>query len=418
MKRIRLGLFTAGLLLLVAGVAEARIKLTTLPERESVRIDIRDGRYTLVEEERVLTLQEGENHVDFSWAGTRVHKDTILFRVIRAEGEVTVVTTSYPANENALTWVVGAETAGAAVIRISYLVDNLETEPAWQGVVSADESTMLLKLYQTVTNTSGESFGPATVQPGVGRSEVDGFLNGTRKRLLAARFDEVPIEKRFVFDPAVDGGNVRLHYRIRNDVAHGLGVFPLPYGKARLFIKESPGAEDGEGAEEAFDGRSQAFLGEDWLAYTPLFGETELFLGVSKDLTVERHLMKNREPHEKTIRHIDLDGRWKEIESPYRDLVTVIRYRLENYRSRNGEPVPTTILLREALEGEWELASVEMKEILGERNERTESVIPHGDLVRAERKDVNNLEVAVTVPPTSVERKYDLLLTIIRKNRR
>jgi hypothetical protein len=426
MNATRLKLVMAGLLLLSAGTAEARIKLTTLPERESVRIDIRGARYTLVEEERVLTLQAGENAVDFSWAGTRVHKDTILFRVIRAAGEVSVVTTTYPEGENALTWIVGADTAGPAVVRISYLVDNLGAEPSWQGLVSADESTMRLSLYQTVTNTSGESFGPATVQPGVGRTEVDGFANGARKRLLAARFEQVPVEKRFVYDHRVDREQVRMYYRLVNDGAHGLGAFPLPRGKARLFIRERGGAEAGggtgvqdEGAVvDAFAGRSQAFLGEDWLAYTPLFGTAELFLGVSKDLSIERHIMTDREVREKTIRHIDLDGRWKEIESPFRDSVTVIRYRLENFRTKNGEPVPTTVLLREHLEGEWELETVELREILGERNDRTERTLPHAGRVRPERTDVSGLEIAVEVPPTEVERKYDLLLTVVRKNRR
>ena len=44
--------------------AEARIKLTTLPERDTVRVDIQNGRYTLVEEERTVNLQAGRNQVD------------------------------------------------------------------------------------------------------------------------------------------------------------------------------------------------------------------------------------------------------------------------------------------------------------------------------------------------------------------
>ena len=96
--------------------APARTKLTTLPERETVRVDIQNGRYTLVEEERTVNLQAGRNQVDFSWANINIDKESIVFRVIRADGEVHVLNTNYPPNENALYWIVSAEKAGPAVI--------------------------------------------------------------------------------------------------------------------------------------------------------------------------------------------------------------------------------------------------------------------------------------------------------------
>ena len=58
--------------------------MTTLPERDSVRIDIQNGRFTLVEEERTVNLQQGRNQVDFSWANIGIDKDSIVFRVIKA----------------------------------------------------------------------------------------------------------------------------------------------------------------------------------------------------------------------------------------------------------------------------------------------------------------------------------------------
>ena len=53
-----------------------------------MRIDIQNGRYTLVEEERTVNLQQGRNQVDFSWANINIDKDSIVFRVIKADGEV------------------------------------------------------------------------------------------------------------------------------------------------------------------------------------------------------------------------------------------------------------------------------------------------------------------------------------------
>jgi len=84
----------AALSVIAAATAEARIKLTTLPERESVRIDIRNGRFTLVEEERTVNLQAGRNQVDFSWANINIDKDSIVFRVIKSDGEVNVLNTN------------------------------------------------------------------------------------------------------------------------------------------------------------------------------------------------------------------------------------------------------------------------------------------------------------------------------------
>ena len=153
------------LILTLGTSASARIKLTTLPERETVRVDIQNGRHTLVEEERTVNLQKGRNQVDFSWANISIDKDSIVFRVIKADGEVNVLNTNYPQNENALYWAVSAAKAGPAVIRVSYLIGNMSAGPSYQGIVENDEKSMLVQLYMTVTNTSGESFGQCTVQP-------------------------------------------------------------------------------------------------------------------------------------------------------------------------------------------------------------------------------------------------------------
>jgi len=56
----------------------------------------------------------------------------------------------------------------------------------------------------TVTNTSGESLGECTVQPGVGKTTVRYFNDGERKRMLAAKFADVPVNKRYVFDSTID----------------------------------------------------------------------------------------------------------------------------------------------------------------------------------------------------------------------
>jgi hypothetical protein len=405
----------AALLFGVAAAANARIKLTTLPERETVRIDIQNGRFTLVEEERTVNLQAGRNQVDFSWANISIDKDSIVFRVIKADGEVNVLNTNYPPNENALYWTVSAQNAGPAVIRISYLIGNMAAEPSYQGIVENDEKKLLMQVYMTVTNTSGESFGQCSVQPGVGKTTVGYFNDGERKRMLAAKFAEVPIQKRYVFDAAIDQERTRMYYRMENDKDNNMGDFPLPYGKVRLFIKEPASDND--------EIRSQAFLGEDWAKYTPLFAPLDLYVGVAQDVKVERFQMQPEEGPAKNFDEVTcprytMDGKQGVTKPQFRHERTRLRYRLQNFKTEKGDPITVPLTIQEHVDGEWIIEKVVLKELEGERNELVEKEIPHADMFVTKRIDVNNVEFEVQLPPTTIEKKYDLYITVLRKFRR
>ncbi len=395
--------------------ASARTKLTTLPERETVRIDIQNGRYTLVEEERTVNLQAGRNQVDFSWANINIDKDSILFRVIRADGEVNVLNTNYPPKENALYWTVSAEKAGPAVIRISYLIGNMAAEPSYQGIVENDEKKLLMQVYMTVTNTSGESLGECTVQPGVGKTAVRYFNDGERKRMLAAKFAEVPVNKRYVFDATVDQERTRMYYRLTNDKDNQMGGFPLPKGKVRLFIKE-PKA-DGDAV------RSQAFLGEDWAQYTPLFAPLDLYVGVAQDVKVERFTMDPEAGpkaafDELTCPRFTLDGKEGVTKPQFQHQRSRFRYRLQNFKTEKGDPVAVPLTIKEHVDGEWIVEKVVLKELVGERNEQKEKELPYAELFQVKRIDVGNVEFEMKLPPTTIDKKYDLYVTILRRYRR
>jgi hypothetical protein len=407
--------FVLAVAVLAAAPAQARIKLTTLPERESVRVDIQNGRYTLVEEERTVNLQAGRNQVDFSWANIGIDMGSIVFRVIRAEGEVNVLNTNYPPNETALYWTVSAEKAGPAVVRISYLIANMAAEPSYQGIVENDESKLLMQVYMTVTNTSGESFGECTVQPGVGKTTVRYFNDGERKKMLAAKFAEVPIAKRFVYDASVDAERTRMYYRLTNDKLNQMGGFPLPYGKVRLFIKEPKSEGD--------EVRSQAFLGEDWAQYTPLFAPLDLYVGAAQDVKVERFVMDPEGGPQKafdeiTVPRFTLDGKEGVTKPQFRNLRTRTRYRLQNFKTAKGDPISVPLTIQEHLDGEWVIEKVALKEILGERNEQKEREIPYAGVFEPKRIDVNNVEYEVKLPPTTIDKKYDLYVTVLKKYRR
>jgi hypothetical protein len=214
----------------------------------------------------------------------------------------------------------------------------------------------------------------------------------------------------------VDQQRTRMYYRLSNDKASQMGGFPLPYGKVRLFIKEPK-------ADAADEVRSQAFLGEDWAQYTPLFAPLDLYVGVAQDVKVERFTMQPEEGpkaafDELTCPRITIDGKKGVTQPQFRNLRTRFRYRLQNFKTEKGDPITVPLTIKEHVDGEWLLEKVQMKEIVGERNEAKEQEIPYAAMFTEKRIDVGNVEFEVKLPPTTIEKKYDLYVTILRKYRR
>ncbi|MCB1778929.1 MAG: hypothetical protein KDJ34_02330, partial [Candidatus Competibacteraceae bacterium] len=262
-------LYPLSILLLLSSVsleAMARIKLTTLPVRERVAIQLDHPQIALVEEERIVPLVKGINQVDFSWANTRIDPDTLVLRILAAPVEpalnAQVLSVSYPPNENALIWSVAANVSGTARVRISYVLGGLSKNFHYRAVAGRDEATLELAQYLQVHNNANEAYETAGFWAGVGqRFDKPLGLNET-KEVQLSRFASVPIRKTYTCDPVTSGYldraqdklNVPMHYVIRN-AGGALGQEPLPTGKARIF------QDDGQGGT--------AFLGEDRGEFTP-----------------------------------------------------------------------------------------------------------------------------------------------------
>ena len=334
MRRTRLrweGVACAVALALAGGQAAfARIKLTTLPLRERVEIQLDNAQATLVEEERIVTLLDGTNHIDFSWSNTAIDKGTILFRVVdmplrvkrdadppsmvRPDGKVEmirVVYLAYPPNENALVWEVFSERPAVARVRISYLVANLQRSFNYNALAEQDESTLTLRKYLRLDNVSGEEFGTSGVWAGFGSYFHREVGLNEAKQMLLWKFAAVPIRKTYTFDwwggAAVpnepEQRYVEMRYVLMNDKKHGMGLWPLQFGKARIYQK------DGHGGE--------AFIGEDWGKFTPIDDEMKLYLGLARDVVVKRKVVKNiRQPVKGNLFHQEV----------------TLRYTIENFK--------------------------------------------------------------------------------------
>ena len=93
-------------------------------------------------------------------------------------------------------------------------------------------------------------------------------------------------------------------------------------------------------------------------------------------------------------------------------------YRLQNFKTEQGEPITVPLTIKEHVDGQWIIENVVLKELEGERNELVEKEIPHADLFETKRIDTANVEFEMQLSPTTIEKKYDLYITILRKLRR
>jgi hypothetical protein len=305
---------------LFSPIAQARIKLITLPPRERVEVQLDNPGATLVEEERIVPLVKGENQVDFSWANTQISPDTIVFRVIAPAAadkklDVKVLSVSYPPNEQALVWSVGSSDSGSARIRISYILGNLSKNFNYRAVASRDEKSLTLAQYMRLQNFANEEYGKTEMWAGFGKEFLKPIGLNETKEMLVSKSEKVPVRKTYTASIAEFGFldqpqnklRVPMHYVLKNDKANNLGVAPLPDGKVRIFI---------EGTDKE---KATTFLGEDWGHFTPIDDEMRLYLGVAQDIVVKRTIEKNEN---------------QRVAGNLSNQIVVVKYEIENFKDQ------------------------------------------------------------------------------------
>ncbi|MBU1693524.1 MAG: hypothetical protein KKC51_06125 [Verrucomicrobia bacterium] len=279
------------LCLLISGMsADARIKLVALPERDAVMIRLDNPDATVVEEERVLTLQKGLNQVDFSWKGVTIDEDSIRLAVLSPADKVQLLNVSYPPGEGALVWQLSCAEACNAKVRISYLLSGIDRLVTYTGTAEKDESQLALESFLVLRNFSGEDFTDAQIRLDYGDPfTMSAKHEETRQRLFFNK-DGLPIVKTFKWDarekpwdPSRLDENVGIpvYYAIANARDKGLGQHALWDGKGRVFQK------DGHG--------STIFLGEDQPGFVPVGEDMEIRIGESRDVVVTQRQKVNRQ---------------------------------------------------------------------------------------------------------------------------
>ena len=365
--KARILILTLAALAVLAPLAVARTKLVALPERDATIIRLDNPNATLIEEERVLTLQKGLNKVDFSWKAVSIDADSIRLTVLDHPETVKLLNVSYPPGEPALVWEIASDGDYAETVRISYLLRNIDRLVTYKAIADKDETQLNLKSYLVLRNFSGEDFDKARVQLDYGEAFEQGIDHEETKRMLFLKAPEVPITKIWTWDAArlpwdpeeLEHRNigVPVSYRIVNDTDSGLGTFAMAGGKARLF--QDDGAE------------STIFLGEDNTGLIPVGQKTELYVGDSRDIVVTQRKMKDdrvnlRKNNKGTVVLFDTDEH--------------ITAKIENFKDK-----PATLTMIQHVPGQWEMKTCTLD----------------GKTVKYNRKNASTLEFEIELDARS-----------------
>jgi len=123
----------------------------------------------MVREHRLLTVKQGVNRIQFSWANTLIDPTSIEFRILDQQDKVDLVDTTFPAGRNdALQWNIKSQVAGKIAVEIRYFTSGITWAADYVGIANEDETKINLTGYVRVTNGSGEQYDNAETRLVVG----------------------------------------------------------------------------------------------------------------------------------------------------------------------------------------------------------------------------------------------------------
>ena len=162
------------LILFAISTVTAKIDLVTLPQRDTVQLTIYNSAdLTLARESRSLTLKNGPNKLQFSWANTLIDPTSLEMLPKADADKIDIADLSFPPRvRNLGLWNIESRTSGKVPVEISYLTSGLSWRAFYMGTLTEDEKTMRLRGYVRVTNNSGEDYENAQVRLIVGKVHI------------------------------------------------------------------------------------------------------------------------------------------------------------------------------------------------------------------------------------------------------
>ncbi|MGB2861958.1 MAG: DUF4139 domain-containing protein [Sedimentisphaerales bacterium] len=171
MKRIAIVLL---IIVAMTGIGQAKVDLVTLPSRDTVQLTIYNSAdMTLVRESRALTLKDGANKLQFSWANTLIDPTSLEMLPKANADKIDIADLTYPPRvRNLGLWNIESSVSGKVPVEITYLTSGLSWRAFYMGTLTEDEKKMRLKGYVVVTNNSGEDYENAQTRLIVGKVHI------------------------------------------------------------------------------------------------------------------------------------------------------------------------------------------------------------------------------------------------------
>ena len=158
----------------ITNTAQAKVDLVTLPSRDTVQLTIYNSAdMTLVRESRGLTLKDGKNKLQFSWANTLIDPTSLEMLPKANVDKIDIADLTYPPRvRNLGLWNIESGVSGKVPVEITYLTSGLSWRAFYMGTLTEDEKTMRLQGYVRVTNNSGEDYENAQTRLIVGKVHI------------------------------------------------------------------------------------------------------------------------------------------------------------------------------------------------------------------------------------------------------
>jgi hypothetical protein len=185
---------------ILAAPALAAVDLVTLPTREGTQLTIYNSEdISMVREHRLLTVKEGFNRIQFSWANTLIDPTSIEFRILDQQDKVELVDITFPAGRNdALQWNIKSQVAGKIAVEIRYFTSGITWAADYVGIASEDETRLNVTGYVRVTNDSGELYDNAQTRLVVGKINLVEKIADLARRPPPGKWRKLDEKKRAV----------------------------------------------------------------------------------------------------------------------------------------------------------------------------------------------------------------------------
>jgi hypothetical protein len=151
---------------------------------------------TLVRESRALTLKDGKNKLQFSWANTLIDPTSLEMLPKANADKIDIADLTYPPRvRNLGLWNIESGVSGKVPVEITYLTSGLSWRAFYMGTLTEDEKTMQLQGYVRVTNNSGEDYENAQTRLIVGKVHIlDEIAELARRQYPYGRPGKIELE--------------------------------------------------------------------------------------------------------------------------------------------------------------------------------------------------------------------------------